>query len=149
MKAMKPMARISASMREICMSRHISERANAENTPQGTSFFTVDFEMTIGDTMAATPTMSSTLKMLLPTTLPTARSEVPFSADTRLTQNSGIEVPMATMVSPMTMEGMFRRSAMLTAPSVMKSAPLSTKITPSMMRITLSIIALSFCFCSE
>ena len=73
--------------------------------------------------------MSNVFMMLLPTTLPTARSGVPLMAETRLTKNSGIDVPMATTVSPMTICGMFMRCASATAPSVMRSAPQSTKTT--------------------
>ena len=87
----------------------------------------------MGATMAATPVMSRVLKMFDPTTLPTARSAVPFNADTRLTQNSGADVPTATMVRPMTICGMLMRSASATAPSVRRSAPQSTSTMPAMM----------------
>ena len=89
--------------------------------------------MVMGATKAATPTINSVLKMLLPTTLPTAKSEVPFKADTRLMHNSGMEVPKATMVRPMTIWGMRSRRAMDTAPSVMRSAPHKTSAMPAMM----------------
>ena len=98
---------MSASTREIVWSRHITVSITAASIDHGMSFFTVERAMTMGVTRAATPTMSNVLKMLLPTTLPTARSGVPFSADIRLTKNSGIEVPMATMVSPITICGTF------------------------------------------
>jgi hypothetical protein len=42
------------------------------------------------------------LKVLLPTTLPTAMSRSPFSAAVTEVATSGIEVPMATMVRPIT-----------------------------------------------
>ena len=44
-------------------------------------------------------------------------------ADTVLTTNSGALLPIATMVSPTTMVGMPKRSAMEAAPSVSQSAP--------------------------
>ena len=99
-------------------------------TAKGMSFFTVERLMVIGATMAAQPTMSIQFIVFDPTTLPTARSGVPFSADTRLTNNSGADVPAATMVRPITISGMFTRRANAAAPSVRKSAPLSTQTIP-------------------
>ena len=84
-------------------------KALEEKTAKGMSFFTVVREIIIGATSAATPTMRKELKMLLPTTLPTARSAVPRMADISETNSSGAEVPMATMVSPITIWGMFMR----------------------------------------
>ena len=55
-----------------------------------------------GAMSADAPRMNSTLKMLLPTTLPTAMSALPASADDTLTAISGELVPNATMVRPMT-----------------------------------------------
>ena len=66
------------------------------------SRFTVEGRIVMGATMAAQPTIRRALKMLLPTMLPTARSGVPFKAETKETKNSGMLVPMAMMVSPMT-----------------------------------------------
>ena len=100
---------------------------------KGMSSRTVLFRMVMGATIAVIPTMRRELKIFDPTTFPTARSAVPFSADTRLTQNSGIDVPIATMVSPMTNCGMRNRSATPTAPSVRRSAPHSTTTTPMRM----------------
>ena len=97
----------------------------------GMSLRTVVWRMVMGATMAATPTMSNVLKILLPTTLPTARSGVPLMADIRLTKNSGIDVPMATTVRPITIWGMPMRSANATEPSVSLSAPHNTTATPA------------------
>jgi hypothetical protein len=97
------------------------------------SRFTVDFRMVIGATKAAQPTMSRELKMLDPKTLPTAMSGVDFKADSRLTKNSGMEVPMATIVSPITICDMCMRSAMATAPSVSRSAPHNTRAIPAII----------------
>ena len=99
-------------------------------TAKGISFFTVDGAITIGATIAAQPTINKVLKMLEPTTLPTAMSGVPFRADTRLTNSSGADVPAATMVSPMTISGTCIRRANAEAPSVRRSAPHSTSATP-------------------
>ena len=92
----------SASMRESVPSRHISTSSIEATRAKGMSLRTVWRSMVIGATRAVTPTISSALNTLLPTTLPTARSAVPLRADTRLTQNSGIEVPIATIVRPIT-----------------------------------------------
>ncbi len=72
--------------------------------------------------------------------LPTARSGVPLMADMRLTKNSGMEVPMATMVRPMTIWGMPMRSAKPTAPLVRRSAPHSTTAMPTTRMTTCSHI---------
>ena len=63
-------------------------------------------------------------------TLPTAISGVSLRADIKLTKNSGIDVPQATMVSPMTISGTPKRRANELAPSVRRSAPTSTNVTP-------------------
>ena len=62
--------------------------------------------------------VTSTLKMLLPTTFPIAMSELPLRADIRLTMSSGEEVPKATMVSPTTRGDTPKRRASTEAPSV-------------------------------
>ena len=64
----------------------------------------------------ATPITVSRLKMLLPTTLPTAISRSPRRVATMDVANSGREVPMATMVKPMTTWLMPKASAISTAP---------------------------------
>jgi len=51
---------------------------------------------------AAIPNIKRMFAMLLPITLPTAKSVFPWIAENRFTINSGADVPNATMVSPMT-----------------------------------------------
>ena len=114
-------------------SRHMMKSISEAATAKGMSFFTVDLLMAIGATMAEHPTISMTLKMFDPTTLPTARSGLPFSADTKLTNSSGAEVPAATIVSPMTISGMCMPRASDAAPSVRRSAPHTTRAMPMMM----------------
>jgi len=53
-----------------------------------------------GVIMAESPNIKSTLKMLLPTTFPTAMSARPDSDDATETASSGALVPNATTVSP-------------------------------------------------
>ena len=57
-------------------------------------------------------------------------SAVPFNADTKLTQNSGIDVPKATTVNPITICGTPILDAKATEPKVSLSAPQSTTATP-------------------
>ena len=59
-------------------------------------------ETTSGAIRAVRPRMNSTLKILLPTTLPMARSVLPSSTACTLTAVSGALVPKATMVRPTT-----------------------------------------------
>lgn len=102
MKRQKPAKSTAASTLPIAPSRQKRSISRDATTANGMSRFTLDRFTMMGATRAEQPTMSSVLRVFEPTTLPTARSGVPFSADTMLTQNSGIDVPMATMVSPMT-----------------------------------------------
>ena len=95
--------------------------------------------MMMGVTIAVQPTIIRVLKILLPTTLPTAISAVPLMADEMLTVSSGAEVPKATIVRPITMVGMWRRLATAAAPSVSMLAPMSISANPP-MSIMLSII---------
>ena len=122
-----------ASMRERWRSRHSISNTHEATKANGMSRFTVDFRMVIGATKAAQPTMSRELKMLDPKTLPTAMSGVDFKADSRLTKNSGMEVPMATIVSPITICDMCMRSAIATAQSVNRSAPHNTRAIPAII----------------
>ncbi len=76
-----------------------------------------------GQRRAASPRISPTLKMLLPTTFPTARAALPRAAASRLTTSSGAEVPKATTVRPMITGRMRRARARLEAPLTNPSAP--------------------------
>ena len=84
----------------------------------------------MGAKRAVQPTIIKVLKMLLPTTLPTAMSALPFRADDTLTVSSGADVPKATMVSPITMEGIWKRLATDAAPSVRQLAPTKIRSNP-------------------
>ena len=54
----------------------------------------------MGEKSAHTPSMASTLNMFDPTIFPIAIALSPFSAEIKLTVSSGIDVPIATIVSP-------------------------------------------------
>ena len=73
--------------------------------------------------MAVMPSISSTLAVLLPTTLPMAKSGEPLRADITLTVNSGAEVPKATIVSPITKGEILSLAASDEAPRTKPSAP--------------------------
>ena len=62
--------------------------------------------------------------ILLPTTFEIARSLFPSSNETKLTTNSGADVPNATTVSPITRDEIPNFFATLPAPSTKKSAHL-------------------------
>ena len=78
---MKTSSRMAASSLEICPSSPMKISIIDAKMAKGMSFLTVGREMVIGVTIAAIPTMSRVLKMLLPTTLPTARPVLPLKAD--------------------------------------------------------------------
>ena len=86
-------------------------RAKDERMQRGISRFSVLRVMAIGAKRAVQPTIIRVLNVLLPTTLPMAMSALPFRAEDMLTVSSGAEVPKATMVSPMTMDGIWKRLA--------------------------------------
>ena len=131
---MKPTNSKAASKRETEPSRHITVRAIEAATAKGMSFRTVFLLMIMGATMAVIPTISNVLKTFDPTTFPTAISDVPLIADISDTKNSGIEVPIATTVSPITIWGTFIRCAKAVAPSVRRSAPQRTSIAPKRIK---------------
>ena len=83
---------------------------------------------------AETPRMSSMFAMLLPTTFPIERSAEPVAAEVAETASSGMDVPNATTVSPMTSGDTRHFSATPAAPSTKKSAPLTRSTSPTMMR---------------
>ena len=80
------------------------------------------------------PTISNTLNILLPTTLPMAMPLLSCNAETKEMKNSGADVPKATTVRPMTIWGTFKRAAREPAPSVNLSAPHKTAAMPTTER---------------
>jgi hypothetical protein len=75
--------------------------------------------------------MSNTLKILLPTTFPTAMSVLSFNAVLTLTAISGELVPKATTVSPITNGEMPTAAAKREAPRTRISAPAIKKAKPN------------------
>jgi hypothetical protein len=63
---------------------------------------TIDPLLVIGLNKADMPRIKEILKILLPITFPTAIMLFPFIEEVRHTTNSGVDVPNATTVSPIT-----------------------------------------------
>ena len=72
----------------------------------GISNSRVSFLNFSGFIIAHAPNIKNMFAMLLPTTFPMLMSECPSIADVTLTTSSGIDVPIATIVSPITISGM-------------------------------------------
>ena len=89
----------------------------------------MEFRFTrIGLTTAAIPNTSVRLQIFDPTTLPMAMSGLPIIADLMLINNSGAEVPNATMVSPTTRGDRCAFNATLFAPFTKKLPAATNKI---------------------
>ncbi len=90
-------------------------------------------ETTNGTINAESPKMKSTLKILLPTTLPKAMSAFPAQAAWTETANSGELVPKATTVNPITKGEIFIAAANLDAPRTSSSPPAISENSPKMI----------------
>ena len=71
----------------------------------GISIIFVFFENFTFLTTVVTPKISSKLHKLLPITLPNETSPKPWDADVKETKNSGIDVPIETIVRPIIISG--------------------------------------------
>ena len=76
-----------------------------------------------GRTIAEIPRARPILAMLLPIIVPIAMPSDPFIDAVKLTANSGLEVPKATMVRPITMGFIPRLRDSLYEPLTSHSAP--------------------------
>ena len=72
----------------------------AASTASGISIHVVDLLIPIGTNKAVTPRIAMMLNMLLPRTLPNASAELPSIDEMIFTTSSGVEVPKATTVRP-------------------------------------------------
>ena len=107
-----------------------SSKRPAQIRERGISLLIVSRATSTVAIIAHTPITTIRLKILEPTTLLTASSLLPaIEADT-LTAVSGREVPIATMVSPIMIDGTCSLFATLELPSTKKSAPLISSIKP-------------------
>ena len=105
-------------------------KSPAQISENGISLFIVSFATFTVAIIAHTPITTIRLNILEPTTLLTASSLLPvIDADT-LTAVSGSEVPIATIVSPIIIDGTCSLFATLELPSTKKSAPLISSTNP-------------------
>ena len=102
---------------------------------KGVSFFIVFFCTGSLDISEETPRTTRILKKFEPTTLATLISFCPDNEDVILTAASGALVPIATMVSPIVIDGILNFLAIEAAPSTNKSAPFIRKKKPIIKRI--------------
>ena len=77
------------------------------------------------------PNISNKLQILLPITFPTDISDAPCSADVVLTNNSGIEVPIDTIVNPITISDIRSFFAIALEPFTSISAPFINNTNPN------------------
>ena len=97
----------------------------------GTSRRTNRLSTLSGSTSALLPSTTITLKMLLPTTLLTAKASEPWNTEPMLTNSSGALVPSDTTVSPITNWGMPKINAKVTAPWTNSSPPPKSRPIPT------------------
>ena len=95
----------------------------APSNAKGISFHTVELLTDKGMIIADIPSTSNILAILLPITLPIAKSGEPSNAAKRFTINSGADVPNETTVSPITSGEIFSFNAKDDAPLTIDSAP--------------------------
>ena len=88
------------------------------------------FVMVNGAIRAVTPRIMRVLNMFEPTILPIAMSAFPWNADRKLTTISGVDVPMPTIVRPITNSLIPNFFAMLDEPSTSQLAPKSIRARP-------------------
>lgn len=110
----------------IAITTSTSDDSSTKSTSRASSFLVIDMGISTEDM----PTINSTLAILLPTTLPRLMSALPSRALKKLTTNSGMLVPMATIVRPITISLTSHLRATHEAPSVNLSAPHTTMAMP-------------------
>ena len=102
----------------------------------------------IGVRIEHTPMTNIRLKILEPMTLLIASSLLCTIEAVTLTAVSGREVPIATIVRPMMIDGTFSFLAMLELPSTKKSAPLIRNTKPTIRNTTTSASGALFIYFS-
>ena len=88
-----------------------------------------------GAMIAVTPRISKVLNMLEPTMFPIAISALPWNDDMKLTTISGVDVPIPTIVSPMTNSLIPNFFAMLEEPSTSQLAPNMINMSPAISKV--------------
>ena len=122
-----------------------NKNKNEVNTSMnGKSIFFEDASIGTGENNEIKPITTSMLNMFEPTTFPTAMSMLPLIALVMLTESSGKLVPRATIVSPIKIDGTFKRVATALAPETKKSAPLIRSAIPIIKNKTFKKIVIFF-----
>ena len=85
------------------------------------------FLKTMGEITARTPIMKRMLKVLLPITVPSPRPGDPPKTAAKFIENSGTDVPMPTITSPIIHSGIANMRARDVAPFIRILAPLIRK----------------------
>ena len=115
---------------------------------KGISISLVSFWNFTGLITVDNPKINNRLHTLLPITFPIAISERPCIADVTLTNSSGIDVPIETIVNPIKISGIWNFFAILLEPSTRKSAPFISSINPIIIKITgKTIISIPLSYC--
>lgn len=128
-----PLVRVMAGAVDVPSSIGESDIMRITRDDRMTSGISLDimlFDTKMGRTVAVMPIITRMLKILLPTTLPTASSPFPPAADIMLIASSGAEVPNATTVSPTTRSEIPILRAMAEEPSVSQLAPKRIRARP-------------------
>jgi hypothetical protein len=107
-----------------------TKRSTAAPIEIGISRLATSFCTTMGDMIAHIPTTTKRLKRLDPITLLIAIVSEPLRPADTLDASSGSEVPIATTVRPMIIEGTRSFFAIPELPSTKKSAPLIRNTKP-------------------
>ena len=108
-----------------------ASKTTAQRMESGISLLMVSLCTKIGASIEHTPITNIRLKILDPTTLLIANSLLCAIEAVTLTAVSGSDVPIATIVSPIMMDGTFSFFATLELPSTKKSAPLIRRTNPT------------------
>ncbi len=119
------------SSRPMLPSSAITTRSAEAPIMIGISWRMICSSTSSGVISAEMPRISSTLAMLLPTTLPIARSGLPASAEPTDTAISGALVPKATTVRPTTSGDTPKETASREAPRTSTSAPTTSTARPA------------------
>lgn len=108
----------------------------------GMSTLSVFVDEEHGVIAAVAPRISAMLAMFDPTMLPMLNPGLLAKAACRLTKSSGMDVPNPKIVMPITIGLSFARCAMLVAPSMSQSPPLTSITNPARINIMFRIIIL-------
>ena len=91
----------------------------------------------IGAIRLVTPSTKAKLQILEPMTLPIVMSGLPVKAACMLINNSGADVPKATIVTPTTKGEILNRRAILEAPRTKRSPPMIKVTSPIINKMVL------------